>query len=122
MPNRFAPNKRLGKLRHRDRGHEPAINSRGFESILQSERVDHRGEHSHLIALHAADAFRASRDAAKDISAADHNSNLDSHCSTLHNIGRELSKHFRIDTIFTLTHERLARKLEEDSFIARFRT
>ena len=48
---------RLGDLRHRDRGLHAGRLADGFERVLQRERVDHGGEHAHVVGagpVHAA--------------------------------------------------------------------
>ena len=57
--------------RHHARGHAAA-----FECILQSQRVDDGGQHSHVVALSAVHAFAGSAQATEDVTAADHDADL----------------------------------------------
>ena len=76
MPHRTATDERLGHLRHRDRGLDTRRHTLFFEGVLQRHGVDHRGEHAHLVTGHAFDAFLASLEPAKNITAANDHADL----------------------------------------------
>ena len=72
-----APDERLGHGAHFDRGQHARRHAVVFERVLQRERVDHGGEHAHVVAGRAVHAARAGGQAAEDVAAADHDAGLD---------------------------------------------
>ena len=65
---------------HADRGEHLASDAVVFERRLERQRVDDRGEHAHLVALHAVEALFGAREAAEDVAAADDDADLDARC------------------------------------------
>ena len=72
MANRAAADERLGHLVHFNRGLHPGVDPGFFQRILQSQRIDHRGQHAHVISGDAVHLLGLLGDAAKKIAAADH--------------------------------------------------
>src|SRR6185295_3097531 len=65
-----AADERLGYLGHGDGGVDARVRAAALERVLQRKAVDHGGQHAHVIAGHAVDAFGGRGDAAKDVAAA----------------------------------------------------
>ena len=76
MPHRAPPDERLGHLRHADGALHPGGHPDLLQGILQSERIDHRRQHAHVIAGGAFNPPLAAAQAAKDIPAAYHHYHL----------------------------------------------
>src|SRR5690349_7986821 len=66
----------LGNLMHFDRRHDAAVDAALLESVLQRERVDHGGEHAHVVGGDAVHLSGLLGDAAEKISTADDDGNL----------------------------------------------
>src|ERR1017187_130981 len=77
MAYRAAPDERLGNRAHFDGGLHPRVHVVLFQCVLQRQRVDHGGQHPHVIARGAVEAVLARRQPAKDVAAADDDGQLD---------------------------------------------
>ncbi len=76
MPDGPAADVRLGHLMHLDGGHHARGHAGLFERVLQRQRVDHGGQHAHVIRRHAIHVHGRRRHAAKEIAAAHHQPDL----------------------------------------------
>src|SRR5690606_37042183 len=72
VPDRAAANVILADLVDLQRGHRAGGDAAPLERILQRERIDDRREHAHVIGRHAIHAGLGKPRAAKDVAAADH--------------------------------------------------
>ena len=77
VPDRAQRDERLGDLRHRDRGLHACRLADRLERVLQRERVDHGGEHAHVVGAGAVHAARRAGHAPPDVAAADDDRDLD---------------------------------------------
>ena len=66
----------LGHLRHGDRGLHSHRLVLGLERILERERVDHRGEHAHVVGAGAIHASLGAAEPAEDVAAPDDHRDL----------------------------------------------
>ena len=62
---------------HGDGALHPRVHAFFFERVLQRQRVDHRRQHAHVVAGGAFDLEALLPAAAENISAADHDGDLD---------------------------------------------
>jgi len=72
-----SPDEGLRHVFHFDRGHHAGLDAGLFERVLESEGVDHRGEHTHVVgrvAVHS--ALAGGGGAAPDVAAADDDGEL----------------------------------------------
>ena len=76
MPNGPAADVGLGHLVHLDGGHDARRDAGFSERILQCQRIDHGGQHAHVVRRHAIHIHGRRRDAAKEIAAAHHQPDL----------------------------------------------
>ena len=61
----------LGNLGHVNRAHDTGWLTRTLEAVLESEGVDHRGEHSHVVSLRAVHARSGAGKPTPDVATAD---------------------------------------------------
>jgi hypothetical protein len=119
MADRAAPDIRLGDLVHFDGGHHARGNALFFERILQRQRVDHGGEHPHMVRRHPIHVLRRRRDAAKEISAADHQANLDAATRHLRDLRCQSRDTRRIDAEGPFARQHLTTQFEENASVFR---
>jgi len=79
-----------------------------LERVLQSQGVDHRGEHAHVVGSRAVHALGARGDTAKDIAAANHNRRFDAHALNFSDVPGDLCGYGRIDAVALRAHQRFA--------------
>ena len=89
----------------------------GFKSRTQCQTVDDRGQHTHLIALHAVKTTGGTTQTAEDISAANDDGYFDAEAGNLLYLCCILLQAGLVYTILFLSHEALATEFEKDSFI-----
>ena len=83
-----------------------------------ARRVDHRGQHAHVVGGGAIHAARARGDAAEDVAAADDDGRLNAHLLDLTDLAGDLRGNGRIDAIALLAHQGFAREFEEDALVS----
>ena len=88
-----------------------------LERILKRQRVDHRGQHAHVVGGGAIHAARARGDAAEDVAAADDDGRLHAHRLDLADLAGDLRGNGRIDAVALLAHEGFAGEFQEDAFV-----
>ena len=76
VPHRAPSDVRLGQLLHLDgalhAGEDPEL----LQRVLKRQRVDHRGQHAHVVGAGAVHAFGRGGDPAEDVAAADHHAHF----------------------------------------------
>ena len=77
MPHGTPADERLGKLRNIDRRHHARVNTGLFQRVLQNDGVHHGRQHADIIGRRPVHIARRFRNAAKDIAAANDDSDLD---------------------------------------------
>ena len=78
VPEGTATDKRLSHVFHLDGGENPSLHPGIFQRILQGERVDHGGQHSHIVGgvpIHL--TFIGRRSAPPNVATSNHNAELE---------------------------------------------
>jgi hypothetical protein len=106
----------LRQLFHLDGRLHARIDAGVLERTLERERVDHRGQHAHVVGSDAVDetVFRDGA-AADDIAAADDDADLGPHRLDVGNLLAERGKLREVDATPVLTGEDFTAELEQDS-------
>ena len=88
------------------------LGSGALQSALQGQRVDDRGQHAHLVALHSVESPADSGQTPENVTAADHDSDL-------HALGRDrgdlfgvAAEHFRGKSVLLGSHQRFAAEFQ----------
>ena len=68
---------RLGHLVHLDGAHDAGVDADLFQRVLHGQRIDDRGQHAHVVGGDAVHLLGSGGYPAKNIAAADHQSDLD---------------------------------------------
>ncbi len=110
-----SPDEWLRDSPHLDGGRYPRDDSDMLERVLEGERVDHRGEHAHVVGRGALHALGAGREPAEQVAAADHDGGLHAHPLYLADVFCDLSRHAGIDPERLLSHEGLTGELQKDA-------
>ncbi len=92
-----AANERFGDLAHIDGAEHARMGSLFFKCILKSYAFDHRGQLTHVISRGAIDRKRFLAGAAKNISAAHHDGNLNADVADLLQFGGHPRHGLRVD-------------------------
>ena len=79
MADRAPANVILANLVDAQRRHDPRIGAEALERVLHRERIDHGGEHSHVIRGHPVHTGAREARAAEDVAATDDDGDLDAH-------------------------------------------
>src|SRR5207244_4717391 len=111
-------------LRHRahlDRGEDPGLEADLLEPVLEGERVDDGGQHTHVVGGRAIHPARARGDPPEDVAAADDDGGLDPELGHAADLPGDPPQNFRIDSVAQRAGQRLARKLQNDAAVRRAR-
>src|SRR5262249_50854079 len=109
--------KRLGNLLHFNGAHYSSEGFLIFQCVLESDRVEHRRQHTHVIGGSAIHSLCRQRQSAKDISASDHDGHFDAKMMhAIHFLG-DSGDGCRIDPVTLITHQSFAGKLQQYSFV-----
>jgi hypothetical protein len=105
-----------------DRGHRNGrLHARGhadaFERVLQSERVDDRGEHAHVVAMRALDALLGAGQPAEDVAAPDHQADLDAEIDDFLHVRRDAVDRFGMQPVPAGPGQHFARNLEQHALV-----
>ena len=119
MPDGAPPNEWLGHLVHLDRGLHARVDFLFFQRILQSERIDHRGQHSHVIGGNAVHVLGLIGHAAKEIAAAHHDRELHSQLVHIGQLRRDFVDARRIHTKALIGSQGFSGNLEQNAFEGR---
>jgi hypothetical protein len=119
MANGPAPNKWLSHLVHLDRTHHARLDALLFERILQGQRVDHGGQHSHVIGGYAIHFLGLLGYASEEVSAAYYQANLNSKPLHVGNFLCDFVQASVIDAKALSTCQCLARELKKNALIDR---
>src|SRR5207237_6393507 len=114
MSDGAAADVRLGQLLHVDRALHAREDAQLFQRVLERQRVDHRRQHAHVIGARAIHSLGAGGDAAEDVSAPDHDADLDAQLDDVAHLLGDLLQRLRGNPVLPLTHQRLAAQLQED--------
>ena len=109
------PDVGLGHRPHLDGREHAGGHPRLLDGILQGQRVDHGGEHAHVVAGGPVHPARAGRDAAEDVAAPDDHRELHPQPRHLGELLGDAADDVGIDAVPLTTRQRLARDLEQDA-------
>lgn len=112
MPDGAPPDERLGHLIHFDGSLHACIDFLLLERILQRQRVDDRGQHTHVIGGNAVHVTRLVGHAAEKIAAADYDRDLHAQFVNVRQLGGDLVDASGIDTKALMGSQSFSGKLE----------
>ena len=115
VPDGPPPDVGLGHRPHLDGREHAGGHPRLLDGILQGQRVDHGGQHAHVVAGGPVHPARAGRDAAEDVAAPDDHRELDAQPHHLGELLGDAADDVGIDAVPLTTRQRLARDLEQDA-------
>ena len=115
MPFGPAANNRFAHLIHLDRALNARVNPNLLQRVLHGQRIHHRRQHAHVIGLRAVHALRRTRNAAKDVTATNHQTNIEPGFFRSLHLTRQFSNKFRIDAVALIAHQHFARQFEQDA-------
>ena len=98
MANRAPADKRLGHLVHLNRRLHAGVDALLFQRILQRQRIDHRGQHAHMICGNPVHLFGLLGHAAEKIASAHHDRDLNSERSNVREFSSDFVNAKRVDT------------------------
>ena len=116
MPDRAAPDVRLGDLADLERRHHARGDAGLLEGVLHRERVDHGREHAHVVALRAVHPGARALEPAEDVPAADHDAHLRAERVDLGELRGRGADDLAVDAEAAVPPaERLAAQLQDDA-------
>src|SRR6266481_4485532 len=116
MPQGAAANERFRHLVHFQRGHNTGEHTLLFEGILQSERVDHGGQHAHVVGGNAVHIAGLLGHAAKEVSSAYYNGDLRPQFVNFSDFARNLVNTAGFNPKTFVASQGLTGKFEQDTF------
>ena len=119
VANGAAPDERLGHLVHLDGAHHARPDALFLQRILQSQGIDDRGQHAHVIGGNAVHGLGLLGHAAEEIAAADHDGDLDSQTMYFGDFRRDLVHASVINTEALSGGQRLTGDFQKNAFVNR---
>src|SRR5580704_94445 len=119
MPDGPAADVRFGHLVHLDGGHYAGGHASFFKRVLKRNRVDHRGQHAHVIGRDPVHIHGGRSDAAEEIAAAYDETDLDTGAGDFGDFRSEAFDSFGIDAERTAAGESLAAEFQNDAGVFR---
>ena len=117
MSNGTAADERLGHLVHLDGAHHAGEDVLLLQRVLQRERVDDRGQHTHVIGGDAVHLLGLFGDAAKEVAAADYDGDLDPGPVDLTDFSRDFVHPLVVDSKALPGGQCLAGELQQNAFV-----
>jgi len=108
---------RLRDLVHAHRALHARVYTFFFQSVLQSQRVDHRRQHSHVVAGRSIDLKTLLTAAAKNIATADHDRNFDAQFVNLLEFLRNRLHGLAVNPEALRPLHRFARQFQDDALV-----
>src|SRR5262249_378151 len=105
MPDGSPSNEHFSNLSHLDPGQHALVHAHFFKSVLNGKRVDDGRKHSHVVCSDAIKPFFAGLDTSEDITAADHDCDLDSQGMNVFDFCRNAQHHLRINSETLISHQ-----------------
>ena len=115
VAHRAAADVGLGHLLDVDRRHHPRVLADLLQRILQGERVQHRRQHSHVVAGCPVHAGCRTLQAAVDVAGADDDRHLHPALADGRDLARDPLDLGAVGAVIALPHQRLPRELQEDA-------
>ena len=109
----------LANLVDLQRGQHARDATEPLERVLHRERVDHGGEHAHVVGRDAVHAGLGEPGAAEDVAAADHEAHLHAEPEDFGDLGGDPANDRGIDAVLLVAEQRLTAQLQKDSPIRR---
>jgi len=100
-----------------DRAHHAGLGAQLFQGVLHGQRVDHGGEHAHLVAGDPVHAACGQAGAAEDVAAADHQGHFGAGRLGFHHLTGEAVDHLGVDAVVLVSHQRLPGNFQQDAAI-----
>ena len=97
VPDRAAPDERLGHGAHLDRGHHAGDDAVLLERVLQSQGIDDGCQHAHVVSRGPVHPTGAGCEASEDIASADDDGSLDAQSLDLSHVQRDSRRDGRVD-------------------------
>lgn len=119
MPDCPAANVVLAHLVDFKRAHHPRFHAGALDRVLQRQRVDHRGQHAHVITGDAVHARFRQPFAAEDIAAADHQRHLHARVDGGLDLGGNEGGDIGINAERQLAQQCLAGELQQNARVNR---
>lgn len=119
VANRAATDVGLSHLLDGDGGHHARRDAALFERVLEREGVDDRGEHAHAVGLRAVHSLACALQSAKDVAAADHDSDLHAFGTDFADFSGCGRDDVAVDPKTACATKRLAAQLEHDAAVVR---
>ena len=88
-----------------------------LKSRAESQAVDYRGQHTHLISFDTVESLGGTAHSAEDIASSDDDADLYAHGTSLLDVRSIIGQPIRVDAVLLSTHERLTAQFEQHSFI-----
>ena len=107
---------KLADRLHADGGQHAAFYADGSQGTAQSERIDDRGAHAHLVAFDTVESLSCTAQAAEYVAAADDDADLHAHVVHFFDLFRIFGQTLFVDAVTLFSHEALAAQFEEYSF------
>jgi hypothetical protein len=114
MANRTAADVGLGHLGDRHRREHTGVNAHLLQCVLESERVEHGGEHAHVVGGGPVHSLGRTLEAAVDVPGADHDRHLDLAVADLADLVRDPLDLVRVGAVVEVAHQRLPGELQQD--------
>ena len=90
-----------------------------LQRVLQRQRIDHRGQHAHVIGGDAVHLLGLLGHAAEEVSAAHHDGDLDAQAVHIGELGRDLVHALIVDTKALAGGQSLAGNFQKNAFVNR---
>src|SRR5580658_102332 len=119
MTDSAAPDEGLGHLLHLNRRLHASVDILLFQRILQRQRIDHCGQHTHVIGGDAVHIASLICHATKEVAATHHDRKLHSQRVHVGQFRRNLVDASRIHTKALISSQGFSRKLEQNAFEGR---
>src|SRR5277367_2844265 len=117
MTNGPPPDVWLGYLIHLDRRHDPGLDLALLQRILQSERIDHRSQHAHVVRGNPIHHSRLFSNTAEEVPSAYYNGNFDTEIPDCQDLERNLMQLGDVYTEAAFGRKRFTRQFKQDSLV-----
>src|SRR5207302_328874 len=112
----------FGQLAHFDGGLNAGDRALFLERVLQGERVEHGGQHAHVIGRGPLHAAVGGVDPPVDVPPADDQRDLDAHRGDLRDLRRDVLDHPRVDPERLVAGKHFSADLQQDALVRRLAT
>src|SRR5579883_938576 len=119
MPDGAAADVRLGHLAHLDGAQHAGGNPDLFDRVGKRQRVDHGGQHAHMIGGDAVHVARSGGHSAEDVAAADHDTNLHARAGYIGHFAGQVLHPRGVNAEGRAAGQHLAAEFEQDALVVR---